>query len=108
MERRAIEQLRVGFRGDILLPEDPGYNDARKIWNAMIDRRPAMIAQCAQADDIPPVIDFARKNKLELSIRGAGHNIAGNSLCDNGVAIDFARMKNVFDNHMKCDNVVHF
>ena len=95
MERKAIDQLRAGFRGDILLPEDPGYDEARKIWNAMIDRRPAMIAQCTQADDIPPVIDFARKNKLELSIRGAGHNIAGNSLCDNGVAIDFAGMKNV-------------
>jgi len=95
MERKVIDQLRAGFRGDILLPEDPGYDDARKIWNAMIDRKPAMIAQCTQADDIPPVIDFARKNKFELSIRGAGHNIAGNSLCDNGVAIDFARMKNV-------------
>lgn len=95
MERKVIDQLRAGFRGDILLPEDPGYDDARKIWNAMIDRKPAMIAQCTQADDIPPVIDFARRNKFELSIRGAGHNIAGNSLCDNGVAIDFARMKNV-------------
>ena len=56
MERKVIDQLRAGFRGDILLPEDPGYDDARKIWNAMIDRKPAMIAQCTQADDIPPVM----------------------------------------------------
>jgi FAD/FMN-containing dehydrogenase len=95
MEQRAIDELRSGFRGEILLPGDPGYDNARKIWNAMIDRRPAMIAQCAQADDIPPVIDFARKNGLELSIRGAGHNIAGNALCDNGVTIDFSTMRNV-------------
>ncbi len=61
----------------------------------MIDRRPAVIVQCAQADDVPSVIRFARENKLELSIRGAGHNIAGNALCDNGITIDFSRMKNV-------------
>ena len=61
----------------------------------MIDRRPAVIVQCAQADDVPSVIRFARENKLELSIRGAGHNIAGNALCDNGIMIDFSRMKNV-------------
>src|SRR5438128_4715552 len=63
--------------------------------HAMIDRRPAAIVQCAQADDVPPVIKFARKNGLELSIRGAGHNIAGNALCDNGVTIDFSKMKSV-------------
>ena len=61
----------------------------------MIDRRPAVIVQCVQADDVPPVIRFARENGLELSIRGGGHNIAGNALCDNGVTIDFSRMKKV-------------
>src|SRR4029453_10345038 len=61
----------------------------------MIDRRPAFIVQCVQADDVPPVIRFARKNGFQLSIRGAGHNIAGNALCDNGIKIDFSRMKNV-------------
>jgi FAD/FMN-containing dehydrogenase len=61
----------------------------------MIDRRPAAIVQCAEADDVPTVIRFARKNGLELTIRGGGHNIAGNALCDNGVTIDFSRMKNV-------------
>jgi FAD/FMN-containing dehydrogenase len=61
----------------------------------MIDRRPAVIVQCVKTDDVPPVIRFARENGLELSIRGGGHNIAGNALCDNGVTIDFSRMKKV-------------
>jgi len=61
----------------------------------MIDRRPAVIVQCAEADDVPHAISFARENGLETSIRGAGHNIAGNALCDNGLMIDFSNMKNV-------------
>ena len=89
------EKLGGTITGSALVPDDPGYEEARKIWNAMIDRRPAVIVQCAQADDVPPVIRFARKNELELSIRGGGHNIGGNALCDNGVMIDFSRMKKV-------------
>ena len=92
---QASEGLKGTLKGSILVPDDPGYEEARQIWNAMIDRRPAVIAQCVQADDVPPVIRFARKNGLELSIRGGGHNIAGNALCDNGVTIDFSRMKKV-------------
>ncbi|HYA29208.1 MAG TPA: FAD-binding oxidoreductase [Acidobacteriota bacterium] len=82
-------------KGSVLVPEDPGYKEARQVWNAMIDRRPAMIVQCADADDVPPAIAFARRNKLEISIRGAGHNIAGNALCDDGLTIDFSNMKTV-------------
>jgi FAD/FMN-containing dehydrogenase len=89
------EELRGTIKGSVLVPDDPGYEEARQVWNAMIDRRPALIVQCVQADDVPPVIRFARKNGLQLSIRGAGHNIAGNALCDNGITIDFSRMKNV-------------
>src|SRR4029450_12305527 len=89
------EELRETIKGSVLAPDDPGYEEARQIWNAMIDRRAVVIVQCVQADDVPPVIRFARKNGLELSIRGGGHNIAGNALCDNGVTIDFSRMKNV-------------
>src|SRR6266481_1977303 len=92
---QASEGLKGTLKGSVLVPDDPGYEEARQVWNAMIDRRPAIIVQCAQADDVPPVIRFARKNGLQLSIRGAGHNIAGNALCDNGVTIDFSRMKNV-------------
>jgi FAD/FMN-containing dehydrogenase len=92
---KAREEIKGLIRGTIVVPDDPGYEEARQVWNAMIDRRPAVIVQCVQADDVPPVIRFARKNGLQLSIRGAGHNIAGNALCDNGVTIDFSRMKNV-------------
>ncbi len=89
------EKLGGTIKGNVLVPDDRGYEEARQIWNAMIDRRPGVIVQCAQADDVPPVIRFARKNGLDLSIRGGGHNIAGNALCDNGVMIDFSKMKKV-------------
>ena len=92
---RAKEELKDAIKGNVLVPDHPDYEEARQVWNAMIDRRPAVIVQCAQADDVPLVIRFARQNGLELSIRGAGHNIAGNAVCDNGVTIDFSRMKNV-------------
>ena len=92
---KASEELRASIRGGVLVPDDPAYEDARQIWNAMIDRRPAAIVQCAHADDVPPAIKCARENRLEISIRGAGHNIAGNALCDNGITIDFSNMKDV-------------
>ena len=89
------EDLRGTIKGSVLVSDDPGYDEARQIWNAMIDRRPAVIVQCARADDVAPAIEFARKNRLPLSIRGGGHNIAGSALCDNGVTIDFSKMKQV-------------
>jgi len=92
---KAVKELKGNIKGSVLVPDDPGYEEARQIWNAMIDRRPAAIVQCAQVDDVPSVIRFGRENKLELSIRGGGHNIGGNALCDNGITIDFSRMKNV-------------
>src|SRR6266550_3050515 len=89
------KELRGMIKGSVLIPDDPGYEEARQIWNAMIDRRPAMIVQCANADDVSAAIAFPRRNKLEISIRGAGHNIAGNALCNDGLTIDFSNMKNV-------------
>jgi FAD/FMN-containing dehydrogenase len=90
-----IEKLKTSVKGHVVLPDDPRYDEVREIWNAMIDRKPAVIVQCAEADDVPHAIAFARENKLELSIRGAGHNIAGNAVCDNGVMIDLSTMTNV-------------
>jgi FAD/FMN-containing dehydrogenase len=89
------EKLGGLIKGNLLVPDDPDYEEARKIWNAMIDRRPALIVQCANADDVAPALTFARRNKLEISIRGGGHNIAGSSLCDHGLTIDFSKMNNV-------------
>jgi FAD/FMN-containing dehydrogenase len=92
---KAKEEITGILRGNVLVPNDTGYDEARQIWNAMIDRRPAMIVQCADAEDVAPAIVFAHRNKLEISIRGAGHNIAGNALCNGGLTIDFSKMKNV-------------
>ena len=89
------EEIKSLIRGGILVPGDPGYEESRQVWNAMIDRRPSMIVQCAAADDVPAAIAFARRNQLEISIRGGGHNIAGSSLSDNGLVIDFSKMKSV-------------
>jgi FAD/FMN-containing dehydrogenase len=93
--QQALEKLRGTIKGRVLGPDDSGYDDARQIWNAMIDRRPAVIVQPANGDDVAPAIKFARDNALELSVRGAGHNIAGNALCNDGVTIDFSQMKQV-------------
>jgi len=82
-------------KGQIVLPSDPDYDEVRKIWNAMIDRRPALIVRCAEASDVPHAVSFARENWLEISVRGAGHNIAGNALCDGGIVVDFSMMRNV-------------
>jgi FAD/FMN-containing dehydrogenase len=92
---KTIEDLKTHVKGHVVLPDDPSYDEIREIWNAMIDRRPAVIVQCAEADDVPPILAFARENRLEISIRGAGHNIAGNALCDDGLMIDLSTMKNV-------------
>ncbi|HEX6769118.1 MAG TPA: FAD-binding oxidoreductase, partial [Candidatus Binatia bacterium] len=91
----SIDKLRGALRGRVLSPDDNGYDEARQIWNAMIDRRPAVIVQPADGADVAPTIKFARENTLEISVRGAGHNIAGNALCNNGLTIDFSNMKRV-------------
>ncbi len=90
-----VQALQSKIKGRLILPADSGFDEARQIWNAMIDRRPAVIVQAASADDVAPAIAFAREKKLDISIRGAGHNIAGNALCENGLMIDFSQMKNV-------------
>jgi FAD/FMN-containing dehydrogenase len=93
--KKAIESLKSKIKGQVVLPSDSNYEEVREIWNAMIDRRPALIVRCAEADDVPHALSFAREHGLEISIRGAGHNIAGSALCDNGVMIDFSTMRNV-------------
>ena len=87
--------LKHSVKGDVVLPADPAYHDVRKIWNAMVDRRPAVIVRCADASDVASGIRFARDHGLEISIRGGGHNIAGTSLCDGGLLIDMSAMKGV-------------
>jgi FAD/FMN-containing dehydrogenase len=93
LQARKFEQLKSGFKGEILLPSDGAYESARKIWNAMIDKRPAVIARCASTSDVVRGVNFARDNGLLLAVRGGGHNIAGNALCDDGLVIDLSMMK---------------
>lgn len=88
-----IEELKSGFKGEILLPNDGAYENARKIWNAMIDKRPAIIARCTTTSDVVRGVNFARDNGLLLAVRGGGHNIAGNAMCDDGIVIDLSQMK---------------
>ncbi len=91
----ALEDLRAALRGGVLLPPDAGYDDARRIFNAMIDHRPALIARCAGAADVVTCVDFARAHGLEVSIRGGGHNVSGKAVCDGGLMIDLAAMRSV-------------
>src|SRR6267378_1173920 len=90
-----IGELKAGIKGEILLPSDGAYEDARKIWNAMIDKRPAVIARCATTSDVVRGVNFARDNGLLLAVRGGGHNIAGNAMCDDGIIIDLTPMRAV-------------
>src|SRR5881628_1695302 len=82
---QALDSLRASVRGAVVLPGEPGYESARTIWNAMIDRRPALIVRAAGAADVIHAVRFARERNLRLAVRGGGHNIAGNAVCEGGL-----------------------
>ncbi len=84
-----------GFEGQLIRPEDSTYEEARQVYNAMIDRRPALVARCANPDDVAKAVDFARENSVLLAVRGGGHNGAGLGTCDGGVVIDLAALKEI-------------
>ena len=90
-----LTTLKENISSTVLTPGDNQYDEVRTIWNAMIDRKPGVIVQCEKVVDVAPSIAFARKHDLEITIRGAGHNIAGNSISDGGLLIDFSLMKQV-------------
>lgn len=91
----ALHQFSTLLRGQLLLPDHPGYEDARKIHNAMIDRRPDAIVRCAGVADVIAAIRFARDNRVTVCVRGTGHNVAGISMCDGGMVIDLSAMKGI-------------
>ncbi|MHA5051596.1 FAD-binding oxidoreductase [Streptomyces sp. SD15] len=91
----ALAALRTDLTGDVFAPDDPGYDDARKIFNAMIDRHPAVIAQCADEADVSRAVHFARDLDLHIAVHGGGHSVAGMSLNDGGLVIDLRRMHTV-------------
>lgn len=91
----AVDRLAASLRGDLLTPGDPGYDRARAVWNAMIDRRPALIARCAGPADVDEAVRFAGRHGLLVAVRGGGHNIAGNAVCEGGLVIDLSPMRAV-------------
>jgi FAD/FMN-containing dehydrogenase len=95
IEAEALQAFAMQMRGPILTSEEPGYEEARKIWNGLIDRRPAIIAQCTGAADVVDAVNFARENGLVVSIKGGGHNVAGNAVNDGGIVIDLSPMRGV-------------
>jgi FAD/FMN-containing dehydrogenase len=92
-----LEDFRDSLRGQVILPTDPGYDEARKVHNAMVDKHPALIVRCAGVADVIASVQFARKHNLTASVRGGGHNVAGICLCD-GLVIDLSSMRSVHVN----------
>jgi FAD/FMN-containing dehydrogenase len=90
-----VEEFAAGFRGQLIRPGDDSYDEARKVYNSMIDKRPGLIAQCTDVADVIRSVNFARENNLTVAIRGGGHNGGGLGSCDNGLVIDLARMRGV-------------
>jgi FAD/FMN-containing dehydrogenase len=90
-----LTDLRSALRGPLLLPDDPAYDAARRLWNGAFDRRPALIARCADASDVTTAIDFARAHALLLAVRAGGHSFPGHSSCDDGLVIDLTSMRAV-------------
>ncbi|MCY0951161.1 FAD-binding oxidoreductase [Streptomyces sp. H27-S2] len=95
MGKLSIEQLRERVRGAVATPDDDAYDEARKVYNAMIDRRPTVVVRCVNAGDVMAAVDFARENELDLAVRGGGHSVPGFGTCDGGVVADLSGMRGV-------------
>jgi hypothetical protein len=95
VDKVTIEAFRRGFCGQVLLPEDTGYDSARRIWNASIDKHPGLIARCSEAADVVRAVKFSRANNLLVAVKSGGHNVAGRALCDDGIVIDLSATNRV-------------
>ena len=89
------EGLKAGLRGELVQPGDDGYDEARAVYNGMIDRHPRLIARCVDVADVITAVNFARDNRVLVSVRGGGHNAGGLGVCDDGLVIDLSNMKGV-------------
>jgi FAD/FMN-containing dehydrogenase len=83
-----VESLREAVRGEVIRPDDAGYDDLRRVFNAMIDRRPAFVVRCNDTGDVVAAVHFARENELDLAIRGGGHSVPGFGTADDAVVVD--------------------
>jgi FAD/FMN-containing dehydrogenase len=95
LDEANIEQFKTGLRGEFIQPTDPGYNEARKVYNGMIDKRPRMIARCSDVADVISCVTFARENGMPLAVRGGGHSGGGFGLIEDGLVIDLSAMRGV-------------
>jgi FAD/FMN-containing dehydrogenase len=95
LQATQIEVLKQGVQGAVILADDPAYDSARQVWNAMIDKHPAAIVRCTSVQDVVHSVNFARSHGLVLAVRGGGHNIAGSAVCDGGIVIDLSQMRSV-------------
>lgn len=93
VDQAAVDSLRGSIRGELLLPDDPGFDEARSVWNAMIDRHPALIVRALGASDVQASVNFARNQGLPIAIKGGGHNISGLGVCDDGLLLDMSSMR---------------
>jgi len=90
-----VDRLRDNMRGELITPTDLQYETARKLWNGMIDKKPALIARCACVADVIRTVNFSKEHNLFFSIRGGGHNVAGTAIAEGGLVIDLSAMRNV-------------
>ena len=95
LANNVIRKFGESLLGALITPNDEGYDMGRRVWNGLIDRYPAMIAYCSDVDDVIKSVDFALTHGLLTAVRGGGHNVAGNAVCDNGIVIDLSRMKRI-------------
>src|SRR5437764_15382432 len=84
-----------GFLGQLVTPGDPDYEVRRRVWNGMVDRRPALIARCVAEDDVVAALRAARENGLVVAVRGGGHSVAGNAVCGGGLLIDLPALEGI-------------
>jgi FAD/FMN-containing dehydrogenase len=96
LEEAAVQEFAANFRGELIRSQDAGYDAARAVFNAMIDRRPALIARCTGVADVTAAVNFARENELVVAVRGGGHSVPGYATCDGGIVIDLSPMKGVW------------
>ena len=95
LEEASIEELQASLQGEMLRPGDHGYDEARMVWNRMIDKHPSMIIRCSGVADVIDAVNFARTHELLVAVRGGGHNVAGKAVCDEGMVIDLSKMKGI-------------
>src|SRR5918911_1314292 len=96
LDEAIVQDFGLSLRGELLRPGDENYDEARRVFNATIDRRPAMIVRCDDTPDVVNCVNFARTHDLLVAIRGGGHNVAGTGVCDGGLVIDLSAMKGLW------------